>query len=387
MHLGGHIMTRIKICTRCVCDDSIPGITFDEDGICSLCKNYDLIEQEFPLNEATQKKFEEIVGDIRKDRRNTKYDCLVGVSGGTDSIYTLYIARKYGLNPLALHVDDGCDTEISTHNVQAAVNKLDVDLYVIKIDRSEIADLELSFLKASIPDVETPPDMAIVASLYKCAVQFGIKYIFVGNSFRTEGKMPPGWSCGDGKLLKSVHSKFGRADLKTFPNLLLKDYIYYFMLKGIREIKPLYYLPYSKKDVKQILQKELGWVDYGTGHHESVYTRFVQGYLLPKKFGIDKRKIHFSAFVRSNQMTRQEALVELNSPACSDDMVKGDIQYLCEKFNVDFEDFEKIINSEPRLLSEFDSYYPLICKLRNVINIAYRLHLFPTKIYGSYDRD
>jgi len=376
-----------QVCTRCVCDDSIPGISFDENGVCSLCRNYDLIEQEFPLSEATEQKFHQIVDSIKKNRGNARYDCLIGVSGGTDSIYTLYIARKYGLNPLVLHVDDGCDTEISTHNVQAAVNELDVDLYVVKIDRNEIADLELSFLKASIPDVETPPDMAITASLYKCAVQFGIKYILVGNSFRTEGKMPPGWSCGDGKLLESVHSKFGRTNLKTFPNLLLKDYIYYFMLKGIREIKPLYYLPYFKKDVKQILQKELGWVDYGTGHHESVYTRFVQGYLLPKKFGIDKRKIHFSAFIRSNQMTREEALTELELPACSDDMVRRDIQYLCEKFNLNFEDFEKIINSEPKSLSEFDSYYSLICKLRYVINTAYKLHLFPTKIYGSYDRE
>jgi len=131
----------------------------------------------------------------------------------------------------------------------------------------------------------------------------------------------------------------------------------------------------------------LGWVDYGTGHHESIYTRFVQGYLLPKKFGIDKRKIHYSALIRSNQMTRQEALTKLGSPACSDEMVKGDIQYLCNKFGISLEDFEEIMNSEPRAQSEFDSYYPLVCKLRYVIDIAYRLHLFPTKIYGSYDRE
>jgi len=380
-------MTSSRVCTRCVCDDGIPGISFDENGVCSLCKNYDLIEQEFPLSEATQQKFQQIADNIKKNQRDAKYDCLIGVSGGTDSIYTLYIARKYGLNPLALHVDDGCDTEISSHNIQNAVDKLNVDLYTVKIDRDEIADLELSFFRASIPDVETPPDMAIIASLYRCAAQFGIKYILIGNSFRTEGKMPPGWSYGDGKYLKSVHDRFGSMSLKTFPNLMLKDYLYYCVFKGIKVIKPLYYLPYVKKDVKKLLEKELEWIDYGTGHHESIYTRFVQGYLLPKKFGIDKRKIHYSAFIRSNQMPRQEALTELESPACSNEMVQGDIEYLCKKFGISLEDLEEIVNSEPRVRSEFDSYYPLVCKLRHVINIAYKLHLFPTKIYGSYNRE
>ena len=380
-------MTELRICTRCVCDDSIPGISFDENGVCSLCKNYDLLEQEFPLGETTEQKFQQIVDKIKRSQKNAKYDCLIGVSGGTDSIYTLYIARQYGLNPLALHVDDGCDTEIAIRNIQNAVNKLNIDLYTVKIDEDEITDLELAFFKASIPDVETPPDMAITASLYKCAAQFGIKYIFIGNSFRTEGKMPPGWSYGDGKYLMSIHDRFGRTSLKTFPNLMLKDYLYYIIFKGIKVVKPLYYLPYVKKDVKKLLERELGWIDYGTGHHESIYTRFVQGYLLPKKFGIDKRKIHYSAFIRSDQMTRQEALAKLESPACSDDMVKGDIQYLCNRFGISLEDFEVIMNSEPRSRSEFDSYYPLVCKLRHVIDIAYRLHLFPTKIYGSYDRE
>ena len=380
-------MVESQVCTRCVCDDGIPGISFDENGICSLCKNYDLIEQEFPLSEASEQKFQQIVDSIKKSRHNARYDCLIGVSGGTDSIYTLYIARKYGLNPLALHIDDGCDTEVSVHNVQSAVNKLDVDLYTIKVDKDEIVDLELSFFRASVPDVEIPPDMAITASLYKCAAQFGIKYIFVGNSFRTEGKMPPGWSYGDGKYLNSVHDRFGSTKLKTFPNLLLKDYLYYFVLKGIKVIKPLYYLPYVKKDVKNLLEKELEWTDYGASHHESVYTRFVQGYLLPKKFGIDKRKIHYSALIRSDQMAREEALTRLRSPACSDDMVKEDIQYLCNKFGITLKEFNEIIRSEPRPQSEFDSYYPLVCRLRHVIDIAYRLHLFPTKIYGSYNRE
>ncbi|WP_292520587.1 N-acetyl sugar amidotransferase [Methanoculleus sp.] len=380
-------MTELRVCTRCVCDDSIPGISFDTDGVCNLCKNYDLIEQEFPLSEATQQRFQQIVDSIKRSQRTAKYDCLIGVSGGTDSIYTLYIACKYGLNPLVLHVDDGCDTEISIQNIQNAVNRLNVDLYTVKLDEKEIVDLELAFFKASVPDLEVPPDLAITASLYKCAAQFGIKYILVGSSFRTEGKMPPGWSYGDGKYLKSVHDRFGHVTLETFPNVLLKDYLYYFAFKGIREIKPLYYLPYVKEDVKRLLEKELGWIDYGTGHHESIYTRFVQGYLLPKKFGIDKRKIHYSAFVRSNQMTRDEALAKLELPACNDDTVRADMLYLRNRFGISLEEFENIINSKPRAQSEFDSYYPLVRRLQHLITIAYRLHLFPTKIYGSYNRE
>jgi len=175
--------------------------------------------------------------------------------------------------------------------------------------------------------------------------------------------------------------------LKAFPNLMLGDHLYYSVFKGIKEIKPLYYLPYVKDDVKKMLTKELGWIDYGTGHHESIYTRFVQGYLLPKKFGIDKRKVHYSAFIRSSQMTRQDALMKLESPACSDEMVQEDIGYLCKRFGISLEDFEGIMNFDPRPQSEFDSYYPLICKLRHVIDIAYRLHLSPTKMYGDYKRE
>ncbi|MDD5141898.1 N-acetyl sugar amidotransferase [Methanoregula sp.] len=379
-------MIKKQICARCVCDDSIPGITFDNNGICSLCKNYDLIEHEFPGNEITYKKFQQIVDNIKNNQNKAKYDCLIGVSGGTDSIYTLYLARKYGLNPLAIHVDDGSDTEISVHNVQTAVKKLNVDLYTVKIDESELSDLELAFFRASIPDVETPPDMAITASLYRCAVQFGIKYIFIGNCFKTEGKMPPGWSYGDGKYLTDIHNRFGHVRLKSFPNLMLSDYLYYFLIKRIQIVRPLYYLSYIKSDVKKILEKELGWIDYGIGHHESRYCRFVQGYFLPKKFGIDKRKIHFSALIRSNQMSRQEALIKLGLPACSDEMVKEDIQYLCTNFGINQDEFEEIINSKPRSQAEFDSYYSLVCKLKPLIEIAYKLHLFPTKIYGSYDR-
>ncbi|AGB02441.1 N-acetyl sugar amidotransferase [Methanoregula formicica] len=379
-------MKKKQICARCVCDDSIPGITFDNRGVCSLCKNYDLIELEFPSNENTYKKFQQIVDNIKNNQSKGKYDCLIGISGGTDSIYTLYLARKYGLNPLALHIDDGSDTEISVHNVQTAVKKLNVDLYTVKIDESEISDLELAFFRASIPDVETPPDMAITASLYHCAVKFGIKYIFVGNCFKTEGKMPPGWSYGDGKYLTDIHNRFGRVSLKKFPNLMLSDYLYYFLIKRIQIVRPLYYLPYIKSDVKKILEKELGWIDYGIGHHESRYCRFVQGYFLPKKFGIDKRKIHFSALVRSNQMSRQEALNKLELPACSDEMVKEDIQFLCNNFGIEQNEFNEIINSNPRSQTEFDSYYSLVCKLKPFIEIAYKLHLFPTKIYGSYNR-
>lgn len=380
-------MNMAQVCTRCVCDDGIPGLHFDDEGICNLCKNYDLIEREFPLDEGTEEKFRQVIRHIKESQRKTQYDCIIGVSGGTDSIYTLYTACRYGLNPLAVHVDDGYDTDISYHNVQKAVDKLNIDLYTVKIDEVELADIVLALLKASIPDVEMATDMAIRATLYKCAVQFGLKYILVGNCYKTEGKMPPSWSYGDGKYLRSVHDRFGSKKLRTFPNLMLKDYIYYYMFKKIKEIKPLYYLPYVKSDVKKLLEKDLDWIDYGTGHHESRYTRFVQGYLLPQKFNIDKRKIHYSALVRSNQMTREEALIKLSLPACSEDVVEEDKRYLCNKFNISIKELEDIINSEPRPRSEFDSYYPMICRMRHIIDLAYRLHISPTKIYGSYDQE
>lgn len=380
-------MHNIQICTKCICDSTIPSIEFDADGVCNFCKNYELIENEFPGDNTSYNKFKEIVDEIKKERKDEKYDCLIGISGGTDSIYTLYLAKKVmGLRPLALHIDDGWDSKISVENMENAIRILDVDFETVVLNPDEIKDLQISFLKASVPDIECPTDAALTAVIYKTAVKFGIKHIFIGNSFRTEGKMPPSWSYIDGKYIKSVHQKFGQMKLNEYPNLLLLDYFYYFFIKRLKIIKPLYYLVYNKKEVKQLLEKELNWQDYGTSHYESIFTRFGQGYLLPTKFGIDKRKIHYSAQVRSKQMSREEALNKLSELLYDQNMIIEDQKYFVEKLGLTNEEFTELLNKEPKKSSDFKTYYPLFCKLRILVNLAYKMNLAPTRFYGSYER-
>lgn len=370
-----------------MCDSTIPSIEFDNEGVCNFCKNYKLIESEFPGDNTSYNKFKEIVDEIKKERKEKKYDCLIGISGGTDSIYTLYLAKKVmGLRPLALHVDDGWNSKISVKNVENAIRILNVDLETVVLNPDNMRDLQLSFLKASVPDIECPTDATLTSVIYETAVKFGIRHIFVGNSFRTEGKMPPSWSYQDGKYVKSVHQKFGQKKINEYPHLLLLELFYYFFIKKIKVIKPLYYLKYNKKEVKQLLEKKLNWQDYGTSHYESIFTRFGQGYLLPTKFGIDKRKIHYSALVRSKQMSREEALNLLSEPPYDQSMVIEDQNYFVQKFGLTNEEFTEIINKEPTKSSDFKTYYPLFCKLRFFVNLAYKMNLSPTRFYGSYKR-
>src|SRR3989338_8841756 len=200
----------VKSCTRCVLDVKVPEIKFDNSGLCNYCKIYEYLEQQYPLNKNSDKKFREIVEKIKRDGKNKKYDCLIGVSGGADSTYILYVVKKLGLRPLALHLDNGWNSEIAVSNIERATNKLNIDLKTVVLDWEEFKDLQIAFLKASVPDVEIPTDHAIEAILYKVANEEGIKYIFQGHNFRTEGKIPINWGYGDARYIKSVYQLFGK---------------------------------------------------------------------------------------------------------------------------------------------------------------------------------
>lgn len=376
---------KVTTCSRCVSDSMIPGIFFDASGVCNYCHDYDERDNDYPLDEVGKRRLASIIEDIKEKGKGKEYDCLIGVSGGTDSTYCLYLADLWKLRPLAVHFDNGWNSDTAVSNIKGATDKLGIDLNTTVADWEEFKDLQIAFLKASVPDADVPTDVAIASVLYKTAIQEKIKYIINGSNFRTEGNQPPAWGYGDGKYIASVYRKFGeKPKLKNIPNHTLLDLVNYHFIKRLNFVKPLYYIDYHKAQAMEVLKRELNWVYYGGHHHENIYTRFVHGYYLPEKFGIDKRKIEYSALIRSGQMTRTDAIDRLIEPIYSSELAKDDVRYVTSKLVLSVEEFEAIMKAENKNFSDYDSYYPLIMKMRFFIDLAHKLHLYPDKVYGKY---
>ncbi len=276
--------------------------------------------------------------------------------------------------PLAVHLDNGWNTELSVMNIERAVKKLGVDLYTHVINWEEFKDLQLAFLKASTPDSEIPTDLAIRAILYKVASQERIKYILEGHTFRTEGKIPPLWSYGDPRYLKDIYNKFSltKKKFQTYPYMSNLDRIFYGFIRNIKIVRPLYYLDYRKDEVETVLSENLGWKPYGGKHYESVYTRFFQSFLLIRKFGIDKRKVHLSAQIRSNQINRKEALEIIKELPLDKIQMKEDIIYVMKKLNLDSVSFNKILRERPKTFLEYKNNYFIMSLLSKPLKMFYK---------------
>ncbi|HEY3272421.1 MAG TPA: N-acetyl sugar amidotransferase [Methanocella sp.] len=370
-----------QVCTRCVSDTTIPNIRFDADGVCNFCKIQDALEADSRLDEQNKARFTTLIEKIKREGRHKEYDCVVGVSGGRDSTYVLYNALKLGLRPLAVHFDNGWNSEIAVANIKKATNKLNVDLHTVVADWEEFKDLQKSFLRASVSDAEIPTDYAILSVLYKEAARAGTRYILNGHSFRTEGIVPLGWTYMDGRYVHSVHKKFGRMHIRSFPVMSMADLIYYTSVRRITFVNMLKYIEYDQKKAGEIMSRELGWQYYGGHHHENVYTHFFQSYLLPKKFGIDKRKIEYSALIRSGQMTREAALAEIAQPYPFDREV---VNYTISKLGLSRSEFEDIMAAPPKTFHDYGTYYPVIKAMKLPIRMSCSMGLLPMIFYQKY---
>jgi N-acetyl sugar amidotransferase len=352
-------MTRAyQICTRCVMDTTDPDIQFDENGVCNHCHEYDLrISKKVFTGAEGKRRLDQFVTDIKRDGKNKDYDCVIGVSGGVDSTYVAYKVKELGLRPLAVHLDNGWDSELAVKNIENALKKLNIDLHTYVLDWEEFKDLQVAFLKASTPDSEIPSDHAIFASMCQTAEKIGTKYILMGYNTRTETHLPSAWSQGhlDWKYIKSVHQQFSVTELKTFPHLNLWTYFRYRSTQ--KWINILDYLDYIKEDAMDLLQQELGWKYYGGKHYESIYTRFYQGYILPKKFGYDKRKTHLSSLVCSGEMSREEALAELKKEPYPCELQEEDKTYVIKKLSLTDEEFENIMNLPKKTYGDYPSSF------------------------------
>jgi len=364
-----------QVCTRCVIDSDVPGTFFDEYGICNYCKLHDILTDEWPIGQKGQEILDGLVEKMNTHGRGKRYDCIVGVSGGTDSTYLLYLTKKLGLRPLAVHFDNGWNSEIAVNNIHKALAKLDIDLQTYVVDWEEFKDILVSFLKASFPWADVPTDIGITSSLYRIAAQEGVKYVIVGNHFRTEGKMPTEWTYADGRLIRHIHKRFGKNKMKTFPNLNLFDFFYFSIIKRIRLVRILNYVDYRKDEARKLLEEELDWNYYGGHHYESIFTRFCYSYFLPEKFNIDKRKITHSALVRSGEMGRQRALEDIATLPYPADRVEDDIDYVIKKLGLTEDDFTEIMNLPPKDFRDFPSYYSLFQTLKPLVSLFLRIAL------------
>ena len=342
-----------------------PDIVFDENGISNYVEKYNYLQNlRIPQLNARDEKLKLIVEKIKKDGEGKEYDCLIGVSGGVDSTYVAYLIKKLGLRPLAVHFDNGWNSELAVSNIEKTLKKLDIDLYTYVVDWEEFKDIQSAFLKASVPDGEIPTDHAIYATLYSTASNYGIKHIINGTNVRTEGILPRSWAYGhiDLKYIKAICKRFAsnKGRFKTFPHVNLFQFFKYIFIKRIKSFPILDYLEYNKTEAVNILEKELGWVNYGGKHYESIYTRFFQGYILPKKFKMDKRRGHLSTLICSGQITREDALAEiLHSPYPNKDMERQDKEFVLKKLDLSESEFEKIMNAPPKLFKDYPNNFKL----------------------------
>lgn len=346
------------ICTQCLMDTSDPDIQFDEQGACNHCHDYNrLVQQRVLTGEAGLLHLEKLVEQIKREGQGKPYDCVMGVSGGVDSTYVAYVAKtRFGLRPLAIHMDNGWDSELAVKNIEETLKRLDIDLYTKVLDWEEFKDLQLAFLKASTPDSEVPSDHAIWAVIGDMAEKLKVRYVLAGFNVRTETHLPRAWSQGhfDWKYIQSVHRQFGTGKLKTFPHQDLLTY--YRRLLTLRRVDILNYLDYNKLDAMQLLERELGWKYYGGKHHESIYTRFYQGYILPTKFGFDKRRSHLSSQICSGAITREAALGELQQPTYAPALQEEDREYVAKKLGVTDSEFDAIMKLPRKSFSDYPSY-------------------------------
>jgi len=373
----------LKICSRCLFDKTVQDIWFDDKGECKYCKIHDEMEKSHPLGEKMDAELKILVDKIKKTGKNKRYDCIAGISGGRDSTYTLYKAVQLGLRPLAVHFDNGWNSDISVQNIKKACEKLNIELFTIVADWEEFKDLQISFLKSSTPDADIPTDYAIYSVLYHVAHKEGIKYLLNGHSFRTEGTSPISWTYMDPRYVKTVHRKFGTIKkFKSFPHMTFFKLQKYIWLKGIREVRLMEFIDYQKKKVDKTLAEELDWQYYGGHHHENVYTKFFQSYYLPKKFNIDKRKTELSALVRSGQISREEGLKEISEhPYEYDERV---VEYTINKLGLSKEEFDNIMSSPIKSHDDYKTWLPYIRLLRWPIKIAAKLKLVPQILYLKY---
>ena len=354
-------MRDYKICANCVMDTTDSKISFDEKGVCDHCNTYytDILPK-WHTGERGHKTLEEIIVKIKKEGKGKDFDCLMGMSGGIDSSYLLYVmVEKYDLRPLVFHVDAGWNSQIAVNNIERLVDGLGLDLYTEVINWEEIKDLQLAFFKSGVSHIDTPQDHSFFATMYKFASKHKIKHILTGGNYSTECvRNPLEWMYyqSDSIQLKDIYKKHGTGKLNDYPiSNILWHKVYLPYIKGIKLIRPLDFVPYNKDEAMQLLVDKFGYQKYPQKHFESRFTRFYEGYWLPMKFGFDTRKVQYSSLILTNQMTREEALESLSKPAYDPNTIKQDFEYIATKLGISVVELQSYMDAPNKTYKDYKS--------------------------------
>jgi len=367
-------------CTRCIYDDTVPGITFDEKGVCNYCKLHDEMERQYPTGAEGEKHLQKLAEEIKRDGRGRQYDCVIGISGGCDSSYLLYLAKvKMGLRPIAVHFDNTWNSKTAVENIEIMLKKLDIPLWTLVMDNDEFNALAAAMFKSSVPELDAISDIALATTLYIAAEKFKVKYILEGHTFRTEGITPIGWLYFDAKYIQDINKKFGKMKIKKFPNLWLSRWMKW-MAMGIKKVRPLYYVDYNKEEIKKFLNKEFGWKWYGGHHMENRFAGFGH-WLLNTKFKRDFRVVELSAWIRSGQITREKALEEMKKAPYYPDDLK---QEVFKRLELSKEEYEEILRRPPKSEKDYKTYHKTFKILRPVFWIFYKTDRVTKSFYVKY---
>lgn len=372
----------MKICSRCIYDESIPNIVFDHNGVCSYCKMIDDLNEEYGTGrEKGLSIFKSIIDKIKSDGKSKKYDVIVGVSGGVDSSFLLKLAIDHGLRPLAVHYDDTWNTAIATQNIYKITSALNIDLYTHVCNNKESDDIFKSFFLAGVPEVGGPTDIALAEVLYRAASKYKIKYILEGHSFVEEGVSPMGKAYVDGGYISSVHNQYGKLRMETFPNMTFARFLYWTIFKRIKKIRPFWYIDYSKNKAKEELEKCFGWQDYGGHHLENRMSAFAHSIYGPQKFGVDHRNLVLAAKVRSGNISRADALEQYAKAPYVED---GLLNYVLKRFEIDKPAFDAQMLAPVKFYTSYKTYKKRFERLRPLFFLLAKVNLVPMSFYLKY---
>lgn len=372
----------VVVCSRCINDERVAGISFDASGVCNLCRQVELLLEQYGTGTPRgERAFARIVETIKAAGRGARYDCALGVSGGTDSSYLVHMAKEWGLRPLAVHYDNTWNSAVATQNIGKVLRALDVDLYTHVVDNKEIDDIFRAFFLAGVAEIDAATDLALAETMYRAAARHGIKYVLEGHSFVTEGITPLGRNYVDGRYIQSIHRTFGRVAMRTYPLMTFARFMWWTTVAQIRKIRPFWYVSYSKEQARTFLEQRFGWEYYGGHHLENRMTAFYHGVYAPQKFGSDQRNTPLSARVRMGMMSRQDAWAQYNTaPTVERDLV----EYFKKRLQISDADYERSMAAPPRSWHEFPTYKARFERLRPLFSVLAKANLVPMSFYLKY---
>jgi hypothetical protein len=372
-----------QTCHRCLYDSRIPGISIDEEGICSYCHVHDKMDASYPTGSVGSQLLKSMAARMKADGRGRRFDCIVGVSGGCDSSFLVHKMVDLGVRPLAVHFDNTWNSPIATNNIYTVLDALKVDLETYVVDNREYDDLYRAFILSGVRDIDCQTDIGLMATLYGAAERHNVRHIVEGHCFRTEGISPLGWLYMDGRYITSIHKAFGTVPLDTFPNMPFWRFVRWAALSGIKRFRPLYYLDYHKEATKRFLADAYGWEWYGGHHLENRFTAFVHSYFMPRRFNLDNRVIELSARIRDGQIDRSDGEKELAQEREYDPELVAMVK---KRLRFDDDEFEEVMTSPRRHYSDYATYKRTFERLRPFFWLLYKCDRVPESFYMKFCR-